>query len=237
MADDELLLDEAKVERDAANAALAVAERCVKRMDLDGPGTVRLRSGIVLRVKPVPLDAMGQAAGHLIRPEPPITHNESKGRDEANPADAGYVRALAEYEEASARSQGNVALLMGTECASVPDGMFPPEDDGWAEVLDAAGVTVDISTAARRYASWLKLYAFRGTIDAEAAMFAVFTQTSLAEEEVGRAVLAFRDRAGRPADNGRGTAPAAQDGDHVRPGGSRRGARVRGAGGRKVRGR
>lgn len=218
-----------------ADQAVDVLVDFMREMSGEDPDVITLTSGIKLRTKRVPLDALERAHERITRPQVPIVEIENKGRKEPNPDDPEYKKALKAYEEQTYVAAANVALVMGTEFLSAPDGWLGPQDDGWVDELDLLGIEADVSNPARRYHSWLKLYACRGQRDVRYVIWAVFTRTSLTEEEVGRAVLSFRSEKARQADHGGGGAAAAPHGDHDAAAVSGAGSAARGARSRKVR--
>ena len=180
---------------EAFKAAVAAAET------VPPPTELEVRNGVRLKLKPVPPLTVRRAVAHLKRPIVPKA-DLGKGRVEDNPGDPEYVAAMEEYGQLAFDAGANVMLALGTEVLHVPDGLEPPESDGWVEQLTAAGFEVDLSTAPARRLSWLSFYAITSETDVVKIVLGVTQLTGTAESEVAAAVESFRSGAVRGSDNG-----------------------------------
>lgn len=163
---------------------------------------VTLSSGIRLRLLGAPPGAIEQAIARIEQPSPPRILIEEKGREEENPNDPNYLRALEEYTKATALAAINVMLLLGTQLVDVPEDLQRPEDDGWVEDLNFLGIEFDTENPRARYLKWIWCYAMRSMTD-QTLVFSSLRRSGATEEEVALAVDAFRNRAERRADNKR----------------------------------
>jgi hypothetical protein len=198
---------------EAAKAARAAALETLRASggEPDEPGTLRLSSGIVLRIKAVPQRALRDAARRVPVPPVPVFHNEDKDRDEENPNDPDYQRAMQEYQIATYSAGANIAMLMGTEFKSAPPGEYGPDDDEWVSFLrmTSSGLLdeIDLNDKAQRYFAWLNYWALRTNDDTSLCVMAPMLAASVSEEEVALAVSSFRSDKRRQTD--RDSAPEA----------------------------
>src|SRR3990167_1668538 len=130
----------------AIDAAVKVVEGQSQEQDF-----VALSNGIRLRCKSVPILTVRYALTAIKKPEPPIVHNEEKGRSEAWEGDPAYQAELSRWEEHIGETSLNVMIMLGTEIDKIPEGVYHPEDDEWVETLEAAGISVNTNTKAARY--------------------------------------------------------------------------------------
>lgn len=173
-----------------------------------------LTNGIVLYYKAVPGDVILAASNAVKAPEVPRVPIPDTDRTEENPNDPAYVKALEDYSLTVMRAQLTTALLVGTEIAEVPDGLYRPEDDEWIDHIESAweataeatGSTVERrirrEPAKARYLEWLRLYAITDAVDTFLVNRVLLSGVSLSEEEVAAAAETFRRSLVRPADNG-----------------------------------
>ncbi len=166
------------------------------------PATTTLNCGVVLRFKPVPSLAIREAAMRIEAPTVPVIHVEDKGRDEENPNDPAYLKAVAEFEAARAMVANDVILLLGNEVESVPEGVAAVQDQSWIEDLHALGIEFDTENRAARKLAWLKFYVLRTDEDSVKALMGPMRSAGVSEVDVAQAMASFRDLQKRAADNG-----------------------------------
>lgn len=182
-----------------SDAAVKAAEEA-ERPEID---TVRLSSGIVLKVKPVPPYLVRQAAKNVVRPQPPkIKLREDRDIEEENPDDPEYQEALGRHVVQAAEAASDLMLMAGTELVSLSDGQVPPESDEWLELVQFVGVEVDWDSKFARYLAWVKFYAIMRESDLALLLAAVGRGIGLSEKEVDQAVDSFRGGEVGGADNG-----------------------------------
>lgn len=91
---------------------------------------ITTQTGVRVRLVPVSTALMEEVTSRIVEPEVPMWHNESKNRDEPNPDDPVYIRAL----ERVARDRG--VAVMDAMCmfgVELVDGL--PEDASWLKKL------------------------------------------------------------------------------------------------------
>lgn len=207
-----------------SEAADEAAIRAATRMNGNGRGpavtSYRLANGIVLRLKPVPPLAMRAAAARIPEPVVPKVHLASQDREEDNPNDPGYQAALFQKSIDQTNAMFTVALLIGTEVESIPEGYYGPQQDEWItqmrETLVLVGSEDDVprvrETPERaRYLDWLRLYAVTSDVDLYMLSMMLVQGVALSESEVQAAMASFRDRVRANADIGLSRAETAVD--------------------------
>jgi hypothetical protein len=183
------------------------------------PTTVTLSCGVTLRVKPVPGLAIREAVMRIEAPTVPMVHIKDKGRDEENPNDPDYVKALAEYAEAKVLVANDVVLLLGSEIVPpIPEDVIPLDDDGWIPNLSYLGIEFDAENPAARKLAWLKFYVLRTDEDQIRALMGPLRSAGVGEADVARAMESFRNRKERAADNGAGLPNGGDGADNPEPG-------------------
>jgi len=182
-----------------------------------GPIEVTLASGIRLRIKRVPATLLMQVVSRFPRPEPPKVENKDKGVVEPNEADPNYRLELTRWESEIGQASIDAILTVGCDVIHVPEGLYGPDSEEWAEIQETLQLDVPKGPIARKMA-WLRLYALADSGDYEKVLNATTTLMGVSESEVAAAALSFRRGAVRPADrdvsvagnpNGRNSAPRA----------------------------
>jgi len=158
----------------------------------------------VFRVTGAPLHAFDAARRKLETrmPQVPKVYIESKGREEYNPHDPRYLQELELYEADLVERLYDVAIMLGSEIESVPEGTDRPEDQGWVDVLAEADLADEVPGLDRpkgRYLAWVKYYA-APTVDDNAMLISTVERLmGVTEEGVAEAAKLFRNRAERRA--------------------------------------
>lgn len=93
-------------------------------------GIVTLRNDVRVKLVPVSTALLDEVTSRIEQPEVPVWHNEAKGRDEPNPDDPRYVRAMEEYNRQRGLAVMDALCMFGVELI---DGL--PEDEGWLKKL------------------------------------------------------------------------------------------------------
>ena len=215
----------------SATAASEAAEAYRGDVRID---RIELANGIVLALKTVPPLLIGDAARRVPQPPIPVVHSEAKDRDEENPADPQYLQDLVKWRAERDEAGLNVALIMGTEPVTIPDGMYPPSSDEWITEIEATYAAIDMDPPeidrdreAARYLAWCRLYAFSTEYDLVRITAILTSAIAVSEEDVRGIVDSFRDEVRRAADiegavlkiaanRDRDRAEAAGDGEPVR---------------------
>lgn len=167
--------------------ASAIIDAALKRMT-----TVELTNGIILKLVPVPPLAMREVTVQLKPPSVPTVWMEEKQRDEPNPNDPDYIKELTQFSMKQVEMLTNILLSLGTKVETIPDGIEPPESDGWLESLEFLGIVIDTSNKFQRYLSWLRYYALTSGPDITAIVRGVMMTSGTTEEEVQAIIRSFR---------------------------------------------
>jgi hypothetical protein len=89
-----------------------------------------LKSGVRVRLKPVPAPLIDAVVEKIPEPEIPIWHNEAYDRDEPNPSDPQYVKDLADADRKKGLAAIDAMAMFGVELV---DGL--PPDEEWLDNL------------------------------------------------------------------------------------------------------
>lgn len=100
----------------------------VKKREREGVARI-LSTGVRATLKPVQQSVIQDAVAMLHEPPVPMWTHPEKGREEPNPADPDYQKALAEHRQQVARVTFDVFALYGIELEKMP------EDDRWLKEL------------------------------------------------------------------------------------------------------
>lgn len=161
---------------------------------------IKLVTGVVLGLRPVPPLAIRQAVLSVPTPKMPMVMIPDREDPEPNPNDPDYLLALDKQFNDQFLVTAEAMMLLGTYLKSVPEGAFLPEDDGWIEPLEALGIQVDVENKHKRYLSWLRYHAIATQNDQYRVLNAVTMMSGVTEVEVQRAAAAFRRDEERGAD-------------------------------------
>ena len=206
-------------------AAAAVSEDGDK-IDLT---EVTLPNGVKLKLQKSPPFALQQAVANLEPPKVPIWKSP-KGRDEENPNDPDYIKALAQYQGQTGQAALNALFLFGVEVVSVPSGMQTIEDTTWSDELAFLDMVVPDDPNSRvRKLMWLKVVAIAQEEYLEEVSNKLFALQGLSEEDIAAAIDSFRGGAAGGSNNGSDPDANSGDGNNVpsndpRPRRARRGA-------------
>lgn len=117
---------------------------------------LELKSGVVLDVRAVPSMVIAAVQTNNPEPKPPTWINEEKGnREESNPADPTYLKAVEEHKTALAMKINDAFLANGVKVVSLPEDKVPLDSDEWIEGLTFVGLDVPKTGIGRRVA-WLR---------------------------------------------------------------------------------
>lgn len=86
--------------------------------------------GIKVRLVPVTSSMIDDMMSAIPEPKVPLWHNEERNRDEENPNDPTYIKAVSEYEKARGAAAMDGMVMFGIELL---DGM--PTDSHWLDKL------------------------------------------------------------------------------------------------------
>jgi len=101
-------------------------------------GVVELSTGYKARIVAVSASLIDQVTSRIKDPDPPMWMNDSKGREEPNPADPKYLKELEEAGRQRGLAAMDALIMFGVE---LEDPI--PSDDTWIRKLGILGITVD----------------------------------------------------------------------------------------------
>ena len=156
----------------------------------DNVNRVTLKSGVVLKIIPIPEGIIPEVMGREKGPEVPMVWIPEKGRAEENPSDPIYLRAVNIHEARLASVISDVIVLFGTEFGECPEGLEGPDGPVWREKARLLGTLKGESQEAL-YLGWVKHVAARTEEDFAAIMGAVGAVSGVSEAEVQKATARF----------------------------------------------
>jgi len=104
----------------------AVVAAKEKHVQQEQDGIFVAPCGSRVKVKPVSASLVSEVSNMVKNPDVPVWHNPDKDRDEPNPDDPTYRRALEEADQRRATATIDAIVLFGVDLI---DGL--PEDDTW----------------------------------------------------------------------------------------------------------
>ena len=150
-----------------------------------GDGTVELSTGYKAKLVPVSASLIDQVTSRIKDPDPPMWMNESKGREEPNPADPKYLRELEDAGRRRGLAAMDALIMFGVELEEPI-----PEDTTWIKKLKLLGIDVDTDDPFE-----IEFY-FKKYIAVSAEDISMVTQRSgMSAEEVAEAERSFRGSA------------------------------------------
>lgn len=156
------------------------------------------RSGVVLKLKPVPPMLVNDVRLRHRAPPIPKVKNLDKGDDvwEENPNDPEYVDKYQEWQLLVADTVNATILSLGTTLEHVPDDVPGVDDASWADdVKELTGLDVP-TTGRRRYYCWLKYVVLTNMDDWFKLIQRIQAISGVTlESEVAQAIENFRDNA------------------------------------------
>lgn len=109
----------------AVRAAKEIADKSEKDETI-----VELAVGGRAKLLPVSATLLEEVNRTIVIPEPPMQYNDDKGREEPNPVDPDYTKAVIEANRKRGVAGMDVMIMFGVDLL---DGV--PEDDGWIKKL------------------------------------------------------------------------------------------------------
>lgn len=177
---------------------------------------IELANRIVLRVRPVAHHLLVRAQQAVPEPQVPRVWIEGRGENRDDPNDPGweenpdsptYRAARANWIIESDTASLKVALILGTEVVSLPDGIHPVESEEWISEIEEAAAAAELSPppirrepAKARYLDWLRFYAIPDEDDIFRLSHLLMYGVLATEEELSDALTSFRSRKARAAD-------------------------------------
>lgn len=148
-------------------------------------------SGIVFKLNKVSSLLIMDATKKIPVPAVPRVYLEDKGREEENPSDPNYLKAMEDYTAERGILTSTLVIAFGSEVSTLPDNYTPFDDKSWADDLEEFGVTVPIKGKAR-YAAWVKFHLLDNNDIAELIKAVMRFSGNTLEEDVAQATDSFR---------------------------------------------
>lgn len=216
--------------------AAKFAGEAIERLKLAGDGrslTWELFNGVLIRCEPYPQSYMQALDEAMPRPAVPTVHIAGKDRDEENPDDPTYRQALLDWSKLYNEARAKLVIAMGLHLETCPDNVCRPEADDWiahvrrAEKFTGKAIDLgDLSDPDMRFIAWLRYYAVDNETDLGILLSLPQYLSGLRDDEVARAVDAFRRLTARGIDSESAPAESGQNGNTDNRAGRRRSARV-----------
>jgi len=167
-------------------------------------GLVTVSTGVVFRIMDVPVLAFDEVRRKVERERPPVpvVWIDGKDREEVNPQDPGYLKALEDFDLKLAEAMIGAALVLGLEVVELPDGFCGPDDDAWTEKYHVLGIDIPPKTdAIARQLAWTRLWAAPKAKDLALLTVGVQQKAGVLETEVAEVSALFRDKPKRRANS------------------------------------
>jgi hypothetical protein len=98
---------------------------------------IQLSSGYWVRIRPVSAHLIDGAQAMIETPEPPMVFIEEKGREEQNPSDPAYLRALERVDIDRSLAATDAMILFGVELVTEDGDKYElPPDSEWLDKLN-----------------------------------------------------------------------------------------------------
>jgi hypothetical protein len=179
---------------------LAAVEEIVARPNTDhNDDEVVLSTGVVIEVvRPISISQLMDIDAKFADPPVPKVYIKDQDREVDNPGSPIYQAAVKANTAKKAFAVLDAVTMMCTRIKSVPEDMFGPDDDEWAEMLEEMGYSP--KTSKGRYVLWLRLYAGPAPTDMNVVTNAALRKMGVREEDVLAALDNFQDNGAGPAD-------------------------------------
>lgn len=161
-------------------------------------GKITMSTGVVFRVLDIPLmviDSINKKAREG-KPKVPVQHIEDKCREEENPNDPDYIKALQDWEVELNEKIIDATLILGVELDKLPGGFPKPKDKSWSDKLKK----IDIEIPGDRFLTWIKCCAAPTVEDMNSLILACSRNIGVTEEDLADAANLFRDSKERSTD-------------------------------------
>ena len=162
---------------------------------------ITLSTGVILNLWKGSTLALDQATEALKKsdptPEPPMVFSEDKGRDESNPNDPVYVKAMQNWNGRLSIRFFTVLLATASSVKFVPEGMTTHDSEAFIEVLEMSGIEPR-RTNVGLYVQWVSLFA--GLDDQELLGTHLLQLAGVSEASIAEAEATFRGDEERDAD-------------------------------------
>lgn len=150
---------------------------------------VELPYGVKAKLNPVPASLIDEVTNKIEEPEVPLWHNEDKNRDEPNPSDPEYLKAVGEANRQRGLAVLDATAMFGLELI---DGL--PKDESWITKLKYMNKRGLIDLSEFDLDDEMdREFLFKRFIAADMTIMNKITRMSgISEEEVSNAERSFR---------------------------------------------
>lgn len=171
----------------SANPALELS----KELGSEKDNVFSLPGGIEVMVLPVSATLLDEVTSRVVDPDPPMFHNEQKDRDEPNPLDPNYIKALQTNERKRQVAIMDIMTMFGIDLIS---GL--PEDNGWVKKLELMEKMGHLDLSGYDFDDELdKEFVFKRFIVLNANLVTkIGSASGLTEDEVEKAESSFQDQ-------------------------------------------
>ncbi len=166
--------------------------------------TITLSTGVVLRLKQVSPMVISSAikTGSGEEPQVPTVWVEGKGREQPNPTDPDYLKAVDKWRADLGTKALRSLVAIGTEIEEIPEGVVGPDHEDYEDLMDSMGLDPGKGRYTR-YVEWALHIACGSPKDFATLSATLMRRAGAREEDVREAQDAFRSDEERGADNGR----------------------------------
>jgi hypothetical protein len=160
-----------------------------------------LSNGTKIRITPVSPFLLRKAIENVPEPDVPMWHNPDKDRDEPNPIDPDYIKALEKYKEATGQLT-TYGFLAGVHVMELGEYKHPLDSDDWVDECRLLGVEPTTKGALRKI-DWLQYHVIESAEDlTDIIVQAAASGGLVSEEDVQLAASTFQPNqdGGEPAE-------------------------------------
>ena len=155
---------------------------------------ITLSTGVQLKKKKFSPFLIQSVISKFKYPPIPEYWDEDRKRGIKNPDHPEYIAQKAEVDEQRGMAAIDALIAFGTELSFIPDGFARPEEDEWADDLEAVtGISIRRDNYKSRYLAWVKNVAISDPNEIESIMLMAQTAAGVPGDGVAQAIDSFRD--------------------------------------------
>lgn len=164
-------------------------------VDPTDPTLFTSSTGVKLRLKKFNRLLLVDAERKLPVPKVPEIWREDRDMYEENPNHPDYQKAMILYQRDLNNLALDVAIILGVDVVSIPDGMQKIEDTEWVQTIEDIIPDINIPDSGnRRKLAWVKYYAIPDEVElVNLSVLALSGDGGVVSQEVLKAVDSFRD--------------------------------------------
>lgn len=156
---------------------------------------IPLSSGVVLERIPVPRAMLMDIWRKYKEPEIPTFFNEDKQRNEENPNDPDYIKALEDFNVQVTFAMLDIGIVFGTKIHSLPKDFVNPYSPEWVDTCNVLGLEVPENDKIK-YLKWVKYIAAPTEGDLVAISNGVLPNYGVRQTTVEQAIETFPGKEG-----------------------------------------